>query len=102
MQEIRGRMAWSRDLADTIRAKWLAEPAGHRYVLVMLAVIATAVRIASLGSGVRYDERVTFAEFVSKPWQVALSSYPYPNNHLFHTLVEKIATGALGNALWVQ
>jgi 4-amino-4-deoxy-L-arabinose transferase-like glycosyltransferase len=48
----------------------------------------------------RYDEAVTYLLFVKQPWSDALSSYVYPNNHLFHTLLAKLAVTAFGNSPW--
>ena len=48
----------------------------------------------------RYDEAVTYMYFVRLPWAEALSTYTYPNNHLFHTLLAKSSVAAFGNFPW--
>ena len=48
----------------------------------------------------RYDEAITFVEYASRPFYVALSFYNTPNNHVFHTLLVRLAYLALGNHPW--
>jgi len=49
----------------------------------------------------RYDESVTYLYFVAQPWDTLLSSYIYPNNHVFHSVLAKVFVGVLGTDPWV-
>jgi 4-amino-4-deoxy-L-arabinose transferase-like glycosyltransferase len=49
----------------------------------------------------RYDESVTYVYFAGQPWATAISSYTYPNNHVFHTLLVKSCAALLGDDPWV-
>ena len=48
----------------------------------------------------RYDESITWAYFVGRPWSTIVTSYPFPNNHVFHSLLAKIATSAAPWSPW--
>lgn len=87
-------------LVDEFREAWQTDPREHRIALAVIFVIAFALRLRHLGQPMRYDEAVTYLYFVRHPWAEALSSYTYPNNHLFHTLLAKAAVTAFGNAPW--
>jgi hypothetical protein len=75
-------------------------PAIDRLALAGLAFLAAALRIPLLSQPLRYDEAITFVEYASRPFYVALSFYNTPNNHVFHTLVVRLAYLALGNHPW--
>src|SRR5687767_791507 len=54
------------------------------------------MRALYLGQPMRYDEAVTYMYFVRLDWADALSTYTYPNNHLFHTALAKAAASVFG------
>jgi dolichyl-phosphate-mannose-protein mannosyltransferase len=87
-------------LIDELRDAWRAESRDHRAVLVGIAVIAIALRLAYLNQPMRYDESITYSYFATLPWEQALSTYTYPNNHLFHTLLVKAAISIVGADPW--
>ena len=49
----------------------------------------------------RYDESVTYLYFASQSWMTVVSSYTYPNNHVFHSLLVKAFATVLGDDPWV-
>ena len=49
----------------------------------------------------RYDESVTYLYFASKSWATVVSSYTYPNNHVFHSVLVKAFATVLGDDPWV-
>jgi hypothetical protein len=49
----------------------------------------------------RYDESVTYLYFASQSWTTVVSSYTYPNNHVFHSLLVKAFASVLGDDPWV-
>ncbi len=58
-------------------------------------VIGSGLRSYYLSQPMRYDESVTFLEFVNRDLH-DLVYYPYPNNHVLHTLLVKMAVLILG------
>jgi len=87
-------------LIDELRDAWRDEPRDHRISLVAIVVIAVALRAIYIAQPMRYDEAVTYMYFVRLPWSEALSTYTYPNNHLFHTALAKAAVAVFGNEPW--
>jgi hypothetical protein len=75
-------------------------PAIDRLALACLTLFAAVLRIPFLSQPMRYDEAITYLEYSSRPFYVALSFYNMPNNHLFHTLLVRLAYLALGNHPW--
>jgi 4-amino-4-deoxy-L-arabinose transferase-like glycosyltransferase len=75
-------------------------PAIDLLALACLVCFAAVLRIPLLSQPMRYDEAITFLEYASRPFYVALSFYSTPNNHLFHTLLVRLAYLALGNHPW--
>jgi 4-amino-4-deoxy-L-arabinose transferase-like glycosyltransferase len=87
-------------LLDELRDAWHEETRDHRLALVWLLAIAAAMRLMYLAQPMRYDEAVTYMYFVRLPWADALSTYTYPNNHVFHTLLAKASVTLFGNSPW--
>ena len=56
-----------------------------------------ALRLVHLDQPVRYDEAVTFLEYVARPLGRALALYDLPNNHLFHTFLAHLSVSAFGD-----
>ena len=69
--------------------------------LVAIVVIGALLRAYYLTQPMRYDESVTYLYFASQSWTTVVSSYTYPNNHVFHSLLVKAFATVLGNAPWV-
>lgn len=59
------------------------------------------MRLYYLRQPMRYDESVTYLYFAAKSWTTVISSYTYPNNHVFHSLLVKACVTVLGNDPWV-
>jgi uncharacterized membrane protein len=86
----------ARDFCLAIRSL----PAIDRLTLAGLTFFAAALRIPLLSQPMRYDEADTYLGYSSRPFYVALSFYSTPNNHLFHTLLVRLAYLVLGNHPW--
>ncbi len=69
--------------------------------LALIVLIGAVVRLIYLNQPMRADEAGTYIDFLRRPLLTAISWYPYPNNHLFYTLLEWFALRLLGNAPWV-
>lgn len=85
---------------EELRDAWKSEPADHRLALTVIIALGIGLRFMYLAQPMRYDEAVTYMYFVRLPWADALSTYTYPNNHLFHTFLAKLAVSAFGNEPW--
>ena len=73
----------------------------HLYVVLLILLLGVLVRLFFLFQPIRYDEAFTFVNFASKPIYRGLSDYSYPNNHLFHTLLVRLAYLFFGNQTWI-
>jgi 4-amino-4-deoxy-L-arabinose transferase-like glycosyltransferase len=87
-------------LLSELRDAWRDAPLSHRRALGLIVLLASALRLMYLGQPMRYDEAVTYMYFVRLPWEEALATYTYPNNHVFHTLLVKASVSAFGNEPW--
>jgi 4-amino-4-deoxy-L-arabinose transferase-like glycosyltransferase len=83
-----------RDLART-SFTWLD---GGLMIGLMLA--AVLVRVLFLSRPISHDEAYTYIAFASRSWLALISDYHLPNNHIFHSILVKIATGLLGSQPW--
>ena len=72
------------------------------YTAVVLVLMAAAVLIRwlFLSYPMRYDESYTVVTFASRPWRNLISDYSLPNNHIFHTVLVKLAMSVFGSAPW--
>ena len=69
--------------------------------LIAIVVIGALLRAYYLRQPMRYDESVTYLYFASQSWTTVVSSYTYPNNHVFHSLLVKSFATVLGDDPWV-
>lgn len=74
--------------------------AHERLVVWVITAVALACRLAALDQPMRYDESITWAYFAGRPWSTIVSSYPFPNNHVLHSLFARVAVAALPFAPW--
>jgi hypothetical protein len=59
----------------------------HLCAFFAILLLGLTVRLIYIFQPMRYDEAFSFTNYASTPLSLALSSYSYPNNHLFHTLL---------------
>ena len=78
-----------------------AQPTLWTPALIVIVLVGVALRVYYIRQPMRYDESVTYLYFAGQPWATAVSSYIYPNNHVFHTLLAKACIALLGNEPWV-
>jgi uncharacterized membrane protein len=69
-------------------------------MLWAILLVAAILRVAALSLPMRFDEAVTYVEFVRKPWWTIVTSYPYPNNHVFFSLLAKATSALAPNEPW--
>jgi hypothetical protein len=69
--------------------------AGKAVYLPLLAIMAMLFTFA-LTLPLSYDESYTFNEFTYNGFWASISTYPIPNNHVFHSLLTNISWKILG------
>ena len=76
--------------------------AGWFYLVAVLLLMGAAIfiRILFLNYPMRYDESYTVVVFAMRPWLNLISDYSLPNNHIFHTILVKLAINQFGTAPW--
>jgi hypothetical protein len=72
----------------------------ERGIVIVITVVAIVCRLAALGQPMRYDESITWAYFVGRPWSTVVSSYQFPNNHVLHSLLAKLVVSVVPWAPW--
>jgi len=95
----------SRRLRADGAALWEACRPHHRgwpYLLVLSLIVISTVflRLLFLSYPMRYDEAYTVMAFASRPWLNLISDYSLPNNHIFHTILVKLAMQFFGSDPW--
>jgi hypothetical protein len=63
--------------------------------LAVITLVGAWCRLSFLEAPIRYDEAFTFLTFVRRGF-VDLFDYPFPNNHILHTLLVRAATDLFG------
>ena len=66
---------------------------GERQAVWLITALAAIGRLAHLWQPMRYDESITWAYFVGRSWSTVVSSYQFPNNHVFFSLLAKATSG---------
>lgn len=92
--------SFSEELKQHFNQSVVEEDKIHIFSLLIILLLAIAVRLSFLSQPMRYDEAQTFTDFASKSFFEGLSHYK-PNNHLFHTLLVHMAYLLIGNQPWV-
>lgn len=72
----------------------------ERIALCVIMAVAIGCRLVALGQPMRYDESITWAYFVGRSWSTVVSAYQFPNNHVLHSLLAKLAVSAVPWAPW--
>jgi hypothetical protein len=91
-------------LAEGERALLPEQPGAITYAslvfLVIVTVIAVALRSFHLGSDLWLDEIITVTSFAREPVLQIVSEYGTSNNHLLNTLLVKFAAWVFGEHEW--
>ena len=72
----------------------------ERTAILLITAIAVIARLAMLWQPMRYDESVTWAYFVGRSWSTIVSSYQFPNNHVFFSLLAKLTSSVAPFEPW--
>lgn len=68
--------------------------------LAAILAIAFVLRAMHLAQPIRFDEAVTWLDFARFPLGDAIARYHLPSNHVFHTVLVKVAAGVFGSEPW--
>jgi mannosyltransferase len=68
--------------------------------VVVLLLIAFALRLYKLNTGFWLDEIITVGEFARRDWLAIITQIPIPNNHLLYTLLTKLSVNLFGETEW--
>ena len=69
-------------------------------VLVILSVIALALRLWNLNSDLWIDEVLTLLDFVRNPMGQILTSFPSQNQHMLFSIMANTSTAIFGESAW--
>jgi hypothetical protein len=97
----RGSAIWLQDLrafAADLRLLSLS-----RVELACIAAICSlglVARLLLINRPIEYDEAYTVMAFAHSPFRILIADYHVPNNHIFHTILVRIAVLLLGSQPW--
>jgi 4-amino-4-deoxy-L-arabinose transferase-like glycosyltransferase len=69
-------------------------------ILVILSVIALALRLWNLNSDLWIDEVLTLLDFVRNPLGQILTSFPSQNQHMLFSIMANTSTALFGESAW--
>ena len=90
----------SRELGAWIRSSIRSISRTDRFALSGLTIFAAFLRIPLLFQPMRWGEAFIFLQYSSHPFYAAISFYDAPGNHLFNTLLVRVAYLIFGNHPW--
>ncbi len=65
-----------------------------------ITVLAAVARIAAIRQPMRFDESISWAYYVGRSWFTIITSYSYPNNHVFYSLLAKLVASPFNYQPW--
>lgn len=76
-----------------MRCEWCRwEPHKRLWAIGLLLLFALALRIPYMEQPIRFDEATTYEDYVSQSLLDIWTTYNAPNNHIFHSLLARLAT----------
>ncbi|MEL6270564.1 MAG: glycosyltransferase family 39 protein [Chloroflexota bacterium] len=75
-----------------MRGRWL-----HNGVLLAMMLVGYWLRVRYFDRSMRFDEALSFIEYVSTNMPSIMANYSEPNNHIFHSLLAHVAWLVFGN-----
>ncbi|HCK76797.1 MAG TPA: hypothetical protein DHW07_06600, partial [Gammaproteobacteria bacterium] len=74
------------------------EPKWHTGLLMLAVVIGAVLRVPGMGDALNHDEVYTWEAFASQSFATIATHYPVPNNHVFHSMLVRLASLAFGQS----
>lgn len=71
------------------------------WILGIVSFIGLVIRIWQIAQPIAYDEAYTFINFATRDFKTILADYSAPNNHIFHTILVRIAYDLFGKQIWI-
>ncbi|RMF57896.1 MAG: hypothetical protein D6748_10130 [Calditrichaeota bacterium] len=68
--------------------------------LMILTLVAFALRLVALGNGIWFDEIVTLIQSVRQDLWNIVQSYPSENRHMLYAILAHISTTVFGESVW--
>ncbi len=65
-----------------------------------ITLLGAACRLFAIGQPMRFDESISWAYYVGRPWGSIVASYQQPNNHVFYSLLAKLLAQGVDYAPW--
>lgn len=65
-------------------------------IAILVAIFLYAVWLV-FNQPIHIDEAITYRHFVSQGWKISVSTYPFPNNHVYFSLLSSFAVKWAGN-----
>ena len=87
-------------LMSSIRGELRSIPASHRIAIVVMSLIALAIRVPLLSMRMRSDENQTLLIYTSRSLEAALWQFDTTNNHILFSVLSRIPVAVFGDAPW--
>ena len=77
------------------------DPSYFYWFLVGITLAGLIIRLWRISQPIAYDEAYTFIHYATRPLPHILADYSAPNNHIFHTILVRLAYELIGRQIWV-
>jgi hypothetical protein len=92
---------WRRDMVRFVAdLKLLRLSRVETAFTIVVCSLGMVARLMLINRSIEYDEAYTVMAFAHSPFRVLISDYHLPNNHVFHTILVRIAVLLLGSQPW--
>ena len=71
------------------------------WVLAAITLIGLVIRVWKIAQPIAYDEAYTFIHYAAREFKHILADYSAPNNHIFHTILIRLAYEVFGRQIWI-
>ena len=99
----RYRHSAASDIAPACRSNSESPQCASRWAwagLIGLSILALALRVWELNSGLWFDEVITLLNFVRPPLGEIITSFPYQNQHMFYSVLAHVSIRVFGESAW--
>jgi 4-amino-4-deoxy-L-arabinose transferase-like glycosyltransferase len=92
---------WRRDLTRfVVDLKLLRLSRAEIAFTIAICSLGLVARLMLINRPIEYDEAYTVMAFAHSPFRTLISDYHLPNNHVFHSILVRIAVLLLGSQPW--
>jgi 4-amino-4-deoxy-L-arabinose transferase-like glycosyltransferase len=98
---LRRSRIWLRDFRRLVAdLRLLRLNRGELVSVTAICGLGLVARLILINRPIEYDEAYTVMAFAHSPFRILISDYHLPNNHVFHTILVRIAVLLLGSQPW--